>query len=89
MAEVFPLRVRGIGMSLAQVANWGFNFLVVFSFPAMLQAMGLGGVFALYAAVCVVGLLFTVRYVPETKGVPLEAIEAHLRAGRPLRHLST
>ena len=33
MSEIFPLRVRGPGMSMASVSNWGFNFMVVFAFP--------------------------------------------------------
>ena len=87
MSEVFPLAVRGPGMSLAQVTNWAANFLVVLTFPVIVGAIGLAGVFALYAAVCVAGVAFTLRLVPETKGVPLEVIEAHLRGGKPLRDL--
>lgn len=87
MAEVFPLAVRGPGMSLAQVTNWAANFLVVLAFPALVAAIGLAGVFAFFACVCVAGIAFTLRLVPETRGVPLEAIEAHLRGGKPLRDL--
>jgi SP family galactose:H+ symporter-like MFS transporter len=83
MAEVFPLSVRGPGMGLASVANWGFNALVVFSFPVLLQAVGLSVVFGLFAIVCALGVFFTLRYVPETRGASLEDIEAHLTAGRP------
>lgn len=83
MAEVFPLAVRGPGMGLASVANWGFNALVVFSFPVLLQAVGLSVVFGLFAIVCALGVFFTLRYVPETRGASLEDIEAHLTAGRP------
>lgn len=87
MAEIFPQNVRGIGMSVATLTNWGFNFLVVFSFPLMVSTIGLGGVFAIYALVCAAGILFTLRAVPETNGVPLEEIEAHLKSGRPFREL--
>ena len=34
VSEVFPLRIRGAAMSLCTVANFGFNFLVVFSFSS-------------------------------------------------------
>jgi SP family galactose:H+ symporter-like MFS transporter len=88
MSEVFPLRVRGPGMSMASVSNWGFNFIVVFLFPTMLSAIGLAGTFTLFAVVCLAGIGFTLMRVPETNGVSLEQIEAHLRAGRPLRTLS-
>ncbi|MGR7995399.1 sugar porter family MFS transporter [Xanthobacter sp. ZOL 2024] len=87
MAEVFPLNVRALGMSLASLVNWGFNFLVVFSFPILVAEFGLGGVFGLYALVCVAGIAFTLWLVPETNGVSLEEIERHLKSGRPLRQL--
>lgn len=87
MSEIFPLNVRGLGMSVASLANWGFNFLVVFSFPVLVSTLGLGGVFAIYALVCAAGVVFTVVFVPETNGVPLEEIELHLKSGRPFRAL--
>jgi hypothetical protein len=74
-------------MSIASLVNWGFNFVVVFSFPVLVAEFGLAGVFGLYAVVCVAGLAFTQWLVPETNGVSLEEIERHLRSGRPLREL--
>ena len=32
IAEIFPLAVRGRAMSLATIANWGFNLLVTLTF---------------------------------------------------------
>lgn len=87
MSEIFPLHLRGPGMGAASLTNWGFNFLVVLTFPLLLDRLGLAGVFAIYAAVCVAGLLFTARYVPETSGLTLEEIEAHLKAGKPFHRL--
>ena len=29
MTEIFPLRMRGPGMSMASISNWGFNFVVM------------------------------------------------------------
>jgi MFS transporter, SP family, galactose:H+ symporter len=87
MSEVFPLSVRGPGMSVSSVSNWGFNFVVVFLFPVMLGAIGLSWTFALFAAVCIGGMFFTAFYLPETKGVSLEEIESHLRSGQKLADL--
>ncbi|MBA4788156.1 MAG: sugar porter family MFS transporter [Rhizobiales bacterium] len=87
MSEIFPLKVRALGMSVASVANWGMNFLVVFSFPSLMHSIGLDGVFSVYALVCAIGIWFTWRYVPETSGAELEEIEEHLRSGRPFREL--
>lgn len=87
MSEVFPSRVRGLAMSVTSLSNWAFNFLVVFSFPLLVSTFGLGAVFGLYALICAAGLVFTWRYVPETNGVTLEAIEQHLLSGNPLHAL--
>jgi len=83
MSEIFPLNVRGPGMSMAPISNWGFNFLVVFAFPLMLAEVGLAFTFTIFAIICIGGILFTLARVPETTGHSLEAIEAHLKSGRP------
>ena len=87
MSEIFPLRLRGPGMSMASISNWGFNFVVVFAFPLMLAGPGLAATFTLFAVICLGGILFTLTRVPETTGYSLEAIETHLRSGRPLAAL--
>jgi sugar porter (SP) family MFS transporter len=84
MSEVFPLRVRGLGMSTASISNWGFNFIVVFTFPLMLAGPGLAFTFTIFAVICLGGILFTLARVPETTGLSLEAIETHCHSGRPL-----
>jgi SP family galactose:H+ symporter-like MFS transporter len=84
MSEIFPLRVRALGMSMASISNWGFNFVVVFAFPLMLAGIGLAATFTIFAIICIGGIVFTLARVPETTGHSLEAIEAHLESGRPL-----
>lgn len=87
MSEVFPSKVRSLAMSATTISNWAFNFLVVFSFPALVASLGLGGVFALYTLACLAGLYFTWKLVPETSGVTLEHIEVHLASGLPFSQL--
>ena len=87
MSEIFPLRVRGPGMSMASISNWGFNFVVVFAFPLMLAGPGLAFTFTLFAVICLGGIVFTLTRVPETTGYSLEAIERHLMSGEPLGKL--
>lgn len=89
MSEIFPLHLRGPGMSAASITNWVFNFIVVLTFPVLVEAIGLAGVFGIYALVCLAGLVFTARLVPETSQVSLEEIEAHLKAGKPFSALAT
>jgi MFS transporter, SP family, galactose:H+ symporter len=87
ISEIFPLNVRGQAASVATMANWLSNFIVSLTFLSLLNALGSVWTFILYAVLCGVGVWFCFRFVPETKGVPLEFIERDLRARRPLRKL--
>jgi MFS family permease len=82
IAEVYPLRVRGLAMSVATVSNWGFNFLVALTFLSIVDAVGATGAFWLYGLLGILGWIFCRFYVPETKGHTLEDIEEHWRHGR-------
>jgi fatty acid desaturase len=87
ISEIYPLNVRGQAASIATMANWLSNFVVSLTFLSLLNALGSVWTFLLYAALSGVGVWFCVRFVPETRGVPLEWIERDLRARRPLRQL--
>ncbi len=41
LAEIFPVRLRGIGMGFAVLFLWLCNFLVGLFFPLLLDAIGL------------------------------------------------
>ena len=74
-------------MSLATVANWGFNAVVASTFLTLTEKLGKSGAFWFYAIVCAAGIVFCYLYVPETKGHTLEEIEAHLKKNEGLRSL--
>jgi len=86
-SEVFPINIRGPGMSLSAASNWGFNTIVVATFPILLEEVGISYAFYVYSIACIAGLLFAIRYTPETKGISLEEIEEHIHSGQPLRLL--
>ncbi len=81
MSELFPLALRSKGMALASVANWSFNFIVVFLFPILVSAAGPAVTFALFCIACVIGAVFAFLRAPETKGISLEALESKESAG--------
>jgi SP family galactose:H+ symporter-like MFS transporter len=83
IAEIYPLKIRGRAMALATVANWGSNLLVALTFLSLLHSLGRPATFWLYAIVGVVGWIFVLKMVPETKGKTLEQIEAQWRVGTP------
>lgn len=87
IAEIYPLRVRGLGASFATCINWASNWLVTVTFLTLVSNIGTTGTFLLYTCFCIASLLFVVFFVPETKGVTLEKIERNLFAGKPWRKL--
>jgi sugar porter (SP) family MFS transporter len=83
-SEIFPLHIRAQGMSFAATSNWTFNTLVVASFPSLLVWFGVSYVFLFYSIICLIGLLYTFWFIPETKGLSLEKIEEHVRSKKGL-----
>jgi MFS transporter, SP family, galactose:H+ symporter len=71
VAELFPGDVRAAGAGVATAVNWFSNFLVGLLFLPLVDALGQGETFLLYAAVCCVGIVFAIRSVPETAGQEL------------------
>jgi SP family galactose:H+ symporter-like MFS transporter len=84
ISEIFPLAVRGRGMSVAAVANWGSNFVVTLLFPGVVAALGSSAAFAIFAVLSAGAFIYTYFQVPETSGKSLEDIEAQLDGERPM-----
>jgi MFS transporter, SP family, galactose:H+ symporter len=80
IAEIYPLSVRGLAMSLATVTNWAANFIIAATFLSLVDLIGESGVFLLYALIAALAWLFVFKLVPETKGLSLEQIEAYFRS---------
>nr|MBD3622624.1 sugar porter family MFS transporter [Sunxiuqinia sp.] len=74
-AELFPNRLRSKGMSVAIIALWIACTVVTIVFPVMLEKLSGGITFLIFALICLVNLLFVIKYVPETKGKTLEELE--------------
>jgi MFS family permease len=74
IAEIFPLPVRGLGMSASTLANWVGNFLVSQFFLTMVDRLGRSATFWVYAALCIVTIVFVRGLVPETKQELLEDV---------------
>ena len=86
ISEIYPVKIRGLAMSIATVANWGANLLVALTFLTLIHFLGRPGTFWLYGMVGIGGWIFAFILVPETKGRSLEDIEAHWRpTGIPRR----
>jgi SP family xylose:H+ symportor-like MFS transporter len=77
ISEIFPNRVRARGQALGSFTHWFMAALITWTFPVIAEASG-GHAFAFYAAMMVLQLLWVLKVMPETKGVPLEEIQKRL-----------
>jgi MFS transporter, SP family, xylose:H+ symportor len=81
LSEMFPNAIKGKAMGLAVAAQWIANFVVSASFKVLdgnsaLNAMfNHGFAYWIYGGMSVLAAVFVLRYVPETKGRSLEAIQ--------------
>jgi SP family galactose:H+ symporter-like MFS transporter len=87
VSEIYPLKVRGLAMSIASEANWGSNLIVALTFLTLIQFIGRSGTFWFYAVIGAFAFVFAYLLVPETKGSTLEEIENHWRAGKHPREM--
>jgi len=72
LGEMFPNRMRGAGLAVSGATNWVANFAVTVTFLPLLNAIGLGGAYALYAVASAFSLPFVWLSVRETRGKTLE-----------------
>ena len=86
-AEIFPLQGRDVGVGVTTATNWICNAIVGGTFLTLIASFGPGTTFGIFAFIGFLSLIFTVNFVPETKDVSLEQIEANLLAHKRLRDL--
>jgi MFS transporter, SP family, arabinose:H+ symporter len=75
LSEIFPNRMRGTAMSIATFSLWAACFVLTYTFPLLNQLLKASGTFWLYGCICLLGFMFILRRLPETKGKSLEEIE--------------
>lgn len=79
LSEIFPLRLRGLGMGVSVFCLWITNVVIGMMFPILLEKIGLSGTFFLFAGLGFVSIAFISKFMPETKGHSLEEIENYFR----------
>jgi hypothetical protein len=70
--------MRGPAMAVCTMFNWGFNFLISYTFLSMTGWITKSGTFWLYAFFGICAVVFFTTMVPETKDRSLEEIQDDL-----------
>jgi MFS transporter, SP family, arabinose:H+ symporter len=78
ISEIFPSSVRAYGQSLGSSTHWILAAIITTIFPMMASRFGPAPLFAFFAVMMVVQLLWVFFIMPETKGVTLESLEKKL-----------
>ena len=87
LSEIFPNIIKAKAMAIAVAAQWIANLLVSWSFKVLdgnsvLNAMfNHGFAYWIYGVMSLLAVLFVIRFVPETKGQSLEAIQHLWKTG--------
>jgi SP family arabinose:H+ symporter-like MFS transporter len=74
-SELFPNKIRGLAISFVGLINSAVSFLVQWIFPWELATLGSTWTFLIYGLFAAFGIIFIVKYIPETKGRSLEELE--------------
>jgi len=74
MPELLSNEAKSWVSSSAVCLNWAMAFLVTKFFPIMMNDIGSETTYVTFFVICCVGTIFTVVYVPETKGKTREEI---------------
>jgi MFS transporter, SP family, major inositol transporter len=79
LSEIFPLRLRGLGMGISVFFLWITNFVIGLMFPILLDKIGLSITFFIFAVLGLISIIFVNKCLPETKGRTLEELEHYFR----------
>lgn len=86
MGEILPAKIRGSAASIATAFNWMCTFIVTKTFEDVIGVIGAHGTFWMFGIIVVVGFVFVIVSVPETRGRSLEEIEKRFTG--PTRRMS-
>jgi magnesium-transporting ATPase (P-type) len=83
-SEMFDQNVRTLAQAFAAANNWFWNFIVARFTPQMFQTMGYG-VYFFFASLMIISVFFVWFFIPETKRIPLEAMDKLFSRSIPAR----
>lgn len=89
IAEITPISARSMISAVATAFNWLSAFIIVKNFEWLQEVITKHGTFFLFAAFCVLSVLFAFFLLPETKGKSMEEIQAFFGGNKSRSESST
>ncbi|KAM0332348.1 hypothetical protein ACHAQA_002625 [Verticillium albo-atrum] len=74
-AEVFPIRIRSINVSILMAVHWAMYFGCSRAMPSLLAATDRYGAFIFFLSICSISLVYVFFALPETSGRSLESMD--------------
>tara|TARA_R110002050_G_scaffold116847_2_gene233383 strand:- start:27466 stop:28785 length:1320 start_codon:yes stop_codon:yes gene_type:complete len=78
ISEIFPNHLRGSGQSFGSSVHWILAAIIPSMIPFLFSSIGAAPVFAFFAFMMFLQLLFVAFLMPETKGISLEKLSKSL-----------
>jgi SP family arabinose:H+ symporter-like MFS transporter len=75
IAEIFPINLRGLAMSVSTLILWVAVYFVTQFFPVLLESFGAAYTFWFFFLMSSIAFFYVLKMVPETKNKTLEEIE--------------
>ena len=80
-SEMFPQKVRGVGISYATASNWAGSLIISSTFLTMLKNITPTGTFSLFAGFGLLSFILIVFCYPELSNLELEEVQDILTGG--------
>jgi sugar porter (SP) family MFS transporter len=78
ISEIFPTHLRASGQAFGSSVHWVLAAAIPSLIPLLFGSIGAAPVFAIFAFMMVLQLIWVWRMMPETKGVSLEDLEKQM-----------
>ncbi|KAF5269953.1 hypothetical protein FQR65_LT05752 [Abscondita terminalis] len=77
-SELFPSEIKGVGISIMGTFSWFLLFVMTRLYVELKSAFGGDGTFYIFASICMLGCLFAIFILPETRAKSLQQIQNEL-----------
>jgi SP family facilitated glucose transporter-like MFS transporter 8 len=75
LGEIFSHEAKKTIAPFAQTMQFTMSFVIGILYPALVNTVGTGFTFYIFAGFCLLGLIFTIFFIPETKNKSLGEIQ--------------